>query len=293
MYRNAAGAKCKIAGIVSAVILILAAAVPAAAQTSNNRSVTLAERQLLLIERMTNSALLAALGIDASPSLNAIHWSRNRFDGMQRDLRQGDPNVGLEATTEPKILEKLDLANLRWQRYDEIFGEIVKSKKASKAQIGALTASHKDTVQALGQMVDSYEYFIFGGQHHSILSSTINGTGQLRASTQLVLRCLMTTAYNEYAASDREQLTQATKDFDRTMNGLLRGDEERRLLPAATREIKTELMKVFEMWKEIRPILQAASVGEAVTKKQIATVAKAANDMAVPLTLVLIMYLSV
>jgi len=292
MYTNAARGNLKIAGIFSVVILILAAS-PAQAQTSNNRSFMLAERQLLLIERMTNSALFAALGIDASSGLNSIHWSRDRFDRMQRDLREGDPNVGLSPTTEPKILEKLDSADARWRQYAAIFGKIVKSGKVSQAQVRALTASHGNTVEALNQMVDSYEYFVFGGRHHSILTSTINGTGQLRASTQLVLRCLMTTAYHEYPTQEREMLAQATKNFDRTMNGLLHGDTERRLLPAATQEIKGELMKVFAMWKEVRPILQAAATGRAVTKKQIATVAQRANDMAVPLTLVLIMYLSV
>ena len=292
MYTNAVRGNLKFAGIFSVVILILAAS-PAQSQTSNNRSFTLAERQLLLIERMTNSALLAALGIDASPGLNSIHWSRDRFDRMQRDLRKGDPYLGLRPTTEPQILETLGRADLQWQQYDSIFGKIVTAASASKAQIRALTASHANTIEALSQMVDSYEYFIYGGGHHSILSSTINGTGQLRASTQLVLRRLMMAAYSEYAEQDREQLAQSTRDFDQAMKGLLRGDIERRLLPAATPEIKSELLKVQVMWKEIRPILHSAAAGQAVTKKQIATVAKAANDMAVPLTLALIMYLSV
>ena len=47
------------------------------------------------------------------------------------------------------------------------------------------------------------------------------------------------------------------------------------------------------MWIEVRPILEQASAGIAVTKAQIAVVAKSANDMAVPLTMALIMYLSV
>ncbi len=296
MDTNAAGGTLKIAGLFSAIILILAAS-PAAAQLQtqpqNHRSFTLAERQLLLIERMTNSALLAALGIDASPRLSSIHWSRNRFDRMQRDLREGDPYVGLSPTTEPDILEPLGRADLQWRQYDVIFGEIVTSKRATKAQIQALTTSHANTIEALRQVVKSYEYFVYGGAHHSILSSTINGTGQLRASTQLVLRGLMMAAYSDYATPDRERLAQSTREFDQTINGLIHGDIERRLLPAATPEIRAELMKVHLMWKDVRPILQSAAAGQAVTKDQIATVAKTANDMAVPLTLVLIMYLSV
>ncbi|MDH3913795.1 MAG: type IV pili methyl-accepting chemotaxis transducer N-terminal domain-containing protein [Rhodospirillales bacterium] len=278
--------------MVSVIILILAAS-PAEAEPNNTRPFTLAERQLLLIERMTNSALLAALGIDASPGLSSIHWSRGRFDRMQTDLREGNPYIGLSPTTEPKILETLDQADSRWRHYDSIFGEIVASGKVSEAQVDALAVSHANMIEALRQMVDSYGYFVYGGRYHSILSSTINGTGRLRASTQLVLRSLMMAAYHDYATEQRQQLAQSTKEFDETINGLIEGNPERRLLPAATREIRGELMKVDEMWTEIRPILERAVAGEAVTKDQIATVARYANDMAVPLTMALMMYLSV
>ena len=103
----------------------------------------------------------------------------------------------------------------------------------------------------------------------------------------------MMAAYNGYAKEQRELLAEFTKEFDETIDGLIRGNPERRLLPAANQEIKEELMKVDRMWKEARPILKAAADGEAVTKDQIAAVAKSANDMAVPLTLTLIMYLTI
>ncbi len=253
----------------------------------------MAERQLLLIERMTNSALLAALGVDASPGLRSIHWSRDRFDRVQTDLRKGNPYIGLRPTSEPEILKSLDQADARWRQYDTIFADIVASRKVSESQMAALSASHVNVTEALKQAVDSYGYFVYGGRYHSILSTTINGTGRLRAGTQMVLRSLMMAAYHDYDAQQRQELERAVKEFEATINGLIDGDPERRLLPAATREIRGELSKVYEMWSEVRPILEQASAGIAVTKAQIAAVAKSANDMAVPLTMALIMYLSV
>lgn len=292
MCVNAVRGNSKIAGIISVIVLILAA-VPAEAKPRNIQSYTLAERQLLLIERMTNSALLTVLGIDASPKLKSIHWSRNRFDKMQTNLLKGNPHLGLRPTTEPKILETLVKTELEWRRYDSVFGKIVKSGKVSKTEISVLTANHASTIEALRQTVESYRYFVNGGRHHSILSSTINGTGRLRSSAQLVLRELMMAAYNEYATDERQKLAQSTKEFDQTINGLIYGDPERGLLAAATDEIKRELLKVHLMWKEVRPILESAAAGKAVTKDKIAAVARSANEMAVPLTIALIMYLNV
>ncbi len=280
----------KCVGIVSGIVLSLAFSV---AEARNIQSFTLAERQLLLIERMTNSALLAALEIDASPRLKSIHWSRNRFDKMQVNLLKGNEHLGLRPTTEPKILEKLEKTELEWRRYNAIFGDIVASGKASKAQIAALTASHGNTIGALRQTVESYRYFVNGGRHHSILSSTINGTGRLRASAQLLLRELLMTAYTKYATPERHKLAESTKEFDRTISGLINGDPGRGLLTAATLDIERELLKVHKMWKEVRPILDTAASGSAVSPDKIAIVARYANKMAVPLTLALIMYLNV
>lgn len=290
MCMNISRTNLKVAGIFSVVILILAA-LPAEAQQSGNRSFTLAGRQWLLIERMTNSALLAALEIEASPSLGSIHWSRDRFDRTQTELRDGDAYLGVSPTTRPEILETLDNVDSRWRRYDVVFQEILTSASVSEAQIRVLAASHAETMEALGQMVDSYEYFVYGGSTHSMLSSAIEGTGDLRASTQLVLRGLLMAAYSGYEMQERQLLIQMMGDFDRTINGLIYGNSELRLLPAPNDEIRDELMKVELMWQEIRPILDSATVGDAATKDEIATVAQRANDMAVPLTKALIMYL--
>ncbi len=292
MGKKASKAKIQIAGLLSAVILVLAVS-PAEANKQNNRSFTMAERQLLLLERMTNSALLAALGIDAAPRLGSIHWSRFRFDTMQKELRQGNPGIGLVPTTKPELVQALDRVDALWRRYDALFVEVAKSKKISREQMTALTASHAETLEALAELVRAYQYFAHGGDHHSILSSTITGTGRLRASTQILLRGLMTAAYGDYAPQDREQLSRMMTSFDEMMQGLLHGSVDLRLLPAATTEIRNELVKVDLMWQEMQPILRATVAGNAVNANDIAKVAQYASDMAVPLTRVLIMYLTI
>ncbi len=279
------------AGLVSLAVFTVASGAQAAQQ--NQRSFTLAERQLLLIERMTNSALLAAFGIEVSPSLNSIHWSHKRFDKMQVELREGNPYSGLVPTTRPEPLENLGRVDVQWRQYNSIFSEIMTARSASKEQIGALTRAHEATVTELYKMVTSYEYYALGGRHHTMLTGTITGTGRLRAKTQRVLRGLMTVAYSEYGEEERTRLRGMVEDFDLFINGLIDGNFEQKLLPAANEEIRGELAKVQRMWLEIRPILQSTAAGNTVTKEHVVTVAKAANDMAVPLTMVLIMYMSI
>lgn len=291
MYRNGFGGKFGLAGLLTAVILILAA-LPADARSEANRSLTLAGRQWLLIERMTNSALLAALGIDVSPSLSSVHWSRDRFDRMQGLLRDGDPHLGMSPTARPEIVESLDQVDFHWVRYDAVFNDIAASPGVSQVQIRRLTESHATTIEAVGRMVDTFEYFVNGGTGHSVLSPTIDGVGQLRARTQQVLRGLLTVAYDEDRVEHRHALAQWTMDFDRMLNGLINGDPELHLLSAPTEDIRVELLTVYGMWNQVQPILESAVDGRAVTRDEIAVVAQSANEMAVPLTMALLMYQS-
>ena len=270
-----------------AIILMLLAAAPLEARADGHRSFAMAGRQWLLIERMTNSALLAALEVAASPSMNSVHWSRDRFDRTHSELLTEDR----QSPGRPEIVTALDRVDSQWRQYDRIFSEIAGAGRISSDQIRSLTDSHAATVDALGQMVDAYQFYVHGGSSHSILSATIDEAGKLRAHTQSVLRALLMVAYTE-SEPDRQRLIQSTQEFNRILMGLIHGDGDLRLLPAPTREIRDELMKVDRMWKEALPVLEAAARGNAVTNDQIAAVAQYSNDMAVPLTMALLMYLS-
>ena len=271
------------------MILVLAT-VPEQARADGNRSFAMAGRQWLLIERMINSALLAALEVPASPSMRSVHWSRNRFDQTHAELLVGDQRQG--GSVRPEILDALQRVDAQWRRYDAIFSGLSAGGTITDEQVRQLTSSHADTIAALNQMVDAYQHYIHGGRNHSILSSTIDETGRLRAHTQRVLRSLLMVVYERGAESDRRRLTQSTGEFDRVLNGLIHGDSELRLIQAPTAEILDELLVVERMWHEVLPILEAAGNGETVSGEQIATVAQYANDMAVPLTMALLMYLS-
>ncbi len=274
------------------LFIAILATVPAEARSDANRSFTLAGRQWLLLEMMTNSALLAALGVEASPSLASIHWSRDRFDTVQYELRVGDERLGLRPATRPEIVDRLDRVDARWRRYDSIFGEIRDSSSITQEQIQALAVSHAELTESLMRMVETFEYYVDGGRSHTMLSSTVNGLGRLRAQTQQVLRGLLTVAYDGGSGQERDSLIRSANEFNQTLAGLINGDPSRLLLRPPTPEIGDELRKVDRLWREAQPILNAAASGTSVSPEEIAAAARYSSEMAVPLTMALLMYLS-
>ena len=83
---------------------------------------------------------------------------------------------------------------------------------------------------------------------------------------------------------------QTTRAFDRTLNGLIHGDAELRLLPAANADIRAELAKVQLLWGEIQPILAGIAVGAPVDQRTITTVSRNAGRMIAPLNTTSLMY---
>lgn len=274
-----------------AICLILTPA-PALARSDDSKAFTLAGRQWLLIESMTNSVLLAALGVDASPSLGSAHWSQSRFHQKLQDLNFGNPGLGLSPATRPGIVNAITTVENNWRRYDAIFNEIVESPQITRQQIQALLQMHGETTVALQEMVDAFQHYVHGGSNHTLLSSTIEGVGKMRAQTQLVLRGLLTVAYENGTAEPRQLLIQATGEFETTLRGLINGDLQTLLLSPPTSEIAEQLSQVDELWRQTRPILDTVAAGKTATSEEIAVVAGHVGDMAVPLTMTLLMYLS-
>lgn len=282
-----------IVGILACVALIIVA-VPADARSEFNRSINLAARQWLLVEQMTNGAMLAVLGIDTERNVREVRSARDLFSRSMRGLRSGDVELGLTATTSPEVVSELARVEAFWPRYDQtlqaILTSLTASSEVSERRIRELSEIHALMIEAVGQAADAFEEFSTGGDAHSILSTTLNGSGQLRTHSQLMLGELLAIAYHANEEQNRQQLGQATLEFDRTLTGLIQGDPELRLLPAPNDQIRAELAKIQRLWSEIQPILDRVAAGGNVDQQSITMVSRYTGRMIGPLNLASLMY---
>lgn len=280
-------------GLLACLALSLAAP-PADARSDLNRSINLAAGQWLLVEQMTNGAMLAALGIDADQNIRGVREARDQFSRTLRGLRYGDHELGLVRASQEEILDALARVEAVWPRYDQQIQTIIVSLHGpggiDEAQIGNLSVLHAQMTEALDPAIAVFREYSYGGDTHSILTTTLNGSVDLRSRTQLILRELLAIAHRQDEEQNRRQLSRDAQDFHRTLSGLIHGDLERRLLPAATDEIRAELAKVQQLWAEIEPILAGIAAGGAVDQRSIATVSRHTDRMIGPLTQTSLMY---
>lgn len=293
MRTHTAKPMCRTAGILAGVALTLIA-LPADAQSGANRSVNLAARQSLLVEQMTNGAMLAVLGIDPNENIRAVRSSRDLFNSTLHGLRNGDDELGLSATTTPEVLDELLRVEALWPRYDRTLQAIITpletSADVTERQVRELSDIHTVIIAAVDRSTDVFERYSLGGAHHSIRSTTLNGAGQLRTQSQLMLGQLLAIAYDDRGEQNRPLLGEAARDFDRTLTGLIEGDPELRLLAAPTDEIRAEMAKVRRLWIEVRPILERVAAGASADEQSITTISRHTRRMIGPLNMTAFMY---
>ncbi len=281
------------AGLLACLALSLATP-PADARSDLDRSLNLAAGQWLLVEQMTNGAMLAALGIDAEQNIRGVREARDQFSRTLRGLRYGDSELGLTGASEEEILDELTRVEAVWPRYDQLIQTIIVSLHGpggiDEDQISDLSVFHGQMTEALDRAIAVFREYAYGEYTHSILTTTLHGSVELRSRTQLILGELLAIAYRQDEMQNRRLLGRSTREFDRTLNGLIHGDLERRLLPAATDEIRAELAKVQQLWAEIQPILAGVAAGGSVDQGSIATVSRHTDRMIGPLTQTSLMY---
>jgi hypothetical protein len=212
------------------------------------------------------------------------------FGHTHAALRDGDHELGLPETSQPDVLEALDRVADHWSDFDAVIGDIIASSTVTDEQVKQLTNLNPRLIQATERMVDSYELNARGGQGHTILSLTINVSARQHMLSVRMLRQASLIAYGYQVERQRAELVQTYDEFERTLNGLIRGDAELRLIAAPTPEIAAELEKVQRIWMRILPIIESAAAGRALEQDPISQIARFTARMGDPISVAVLMY---
>lgn len=139
-------------GVLIGIALILMAS-PANARSNLDRSVGLASQQWQLVDRITKSTMLAALGFNTERGVRAIEEARDLFSRRLRGLRGGDAELGLVATTAPEALNQIARLEAIWPRYDAtlrtIITELRTAPEVDESHIRDLTDIHALIIEAI------------------------------------------------------------------------------------------------------------------------------------------------
>jgi hypothetical protein len=262
-------------GIFSAAVAV-AFLDPAAAEEQNQRQrmISLTESQTMLAQKMGKELLLVALGIDKKGNLDNLEASRALFERTLRALREGDGELGLLGSRNPDFLEGLSKVGELWLLYDATIRRSTTSNAITADQVGTVDDLSRPISDAVKEAVEVLHEEARQANLISMLDTTIHLAAHQVALTQQMSKEFLLIVYGHETAKNRKSLSDSMALFDQTLEGLINGDPELRLLPAPNPDIKAQLRTAGRIWDDFRPLLSAAVRGGGVDRSSIDQVAR-------------------
>lgn len=236
-------------------------------------TLNLAGGQRMLSQRMSKELLLIALGYNKRENLRNLRSSHEKFERVLRGLHFGDTDLALLAAEDKDVLDNLERVEEIWPLFETALTESMAGGKVSRDSVGLISDLSLPLLRAMEETVEAYEVAATTGALFSMIEIAIGHGGHLRTLSQKMTKEFLLVTYGESAEQNRERLKGSMEDFQKTLDGLVSGDPELRLIPAPTNELQAQLRAVRRTWQECKPLLDLAISGEQPNEDQLADMA--------------------
>jgi len=218
--------------------------------------INLAGKQRMLTQKMSKDILLIGKGVYVDDTKISLKASAELFEKTLKGLAVGDASLGLPETTDKAILAQLDKVGELW----DLFRKNVDAVLAGDASKSIMERVAKQNLPLLKEMNKAVQMYadMSGSNLEPAMAATINLAGKQRMLTQKMTKELFLCANDIDADANQVNLKKTAALFERTLAGLLDGDEELGLPGTEDEAIRDQLRLVDILWSEYKPILFAA-----------------------------------
>ncbi|MEH0018042.1 MAG: type IV pili methyl-accepting chemotaxis transducer N-terminal domain-containing protein [Desulfobacter sp.] len=237
----------------------------------------LAGKQRMLSQKMSKEVLLVNLNYEKEKNLENLKATAALFDKTLKGLRNGDASLGLPPTVSRRILRQIDKkVQPIWDAFHASTMAVLADRSVNGVQLQAVAQKNLPLLSEMNKCVKLYEKDAAkaGLKANPGLAVAINLAGKQRMLTQKMSKEFFLIASDYEVESNRLNLQETYRLFERTLNGLLDGDATLGLSGTSDEVIRAQLMKVQGMWDKFKPSV-AVAVKEtgAIPKDKLAMVA--------------------
>jgi hypothetical protein len=259
--------------LISILLFILPAICLAQGPTAAEYGVVLnlSGKQRMLTQKMSKEMMLIALNHEAELNQKNLAATSSLFDKTLKGLRDGDRELQLPPTVSKRIIKQLDKINTKyWQGYHGLVKIVLAKQKVTKEQVTELSQANLPLLKQMNKCVKLYEKDASkaGLKSDPGLAVTINLSEKQRMLTQKMSKEFLLIAYGHEVADNKLNLMETANLFDRTLLGLMDGDETLDLPGTKNEKIRGQLKVVMELWRSFKPIIDAAIDPKSTTIKQ-------------------------
>ena len=223
-------------------------------------SINLAGKQRMLIQKITKEALLIHANLDKKANIDNLRKSSKLFNDTLNGLISSDKSFGLIATEDKSIQKQLKAIDNLWKPFHNEIDKIL-SGKAEESSYEFLEKHNMNLLKEMNIAVGMYS-----SQNRSNsklkLANDINLAGKQRMLTQRMGKDLLAIKNNLDKETHIKDFKKSKELFSKTLNGLLHGDKELKLVGTKLPNIIKQLNLVDKEWKSMQPILDSALKGK-------------------------------
>ncbi len=229
--------------------------------------INLSGRQRMLTQKMSKEALLIALEVEPEKNRRNLERTMALFERTLVGLISGDAGLKLAKAPNARIAAQLGVVMDLWKK----FRPLVKRVAAGHADRATLERIARDNLPLLAEMNRAVKMFEkAAGADTAELAVVINLSGRQRMLTQKMTKEYLLAALDIDRTVNRRNLMKTAALFDRTLRGLLDGDDAQDIPPTTDPSIRAQLGKVVKLWQGFRPLL-----GRPATRENLLSVAHA------------------
>ncbi|MCP3850078.1 MAG: hypothetical protein GY694_07570 [Gammaproteobacteria bacterium] len=217
----------------------------------------LSGKQRMLTQKMSKEVMLVALNIDKDKNLDNLNNTSDLFDKTLKGLRNGNADLKLPVTSSKRILRQLDKIDELWATFYPKVQEVIANKSVSKEQVDFIAKNNLPLLKNMNKAVGLYEKDAKKGGLKSApgLAATINLAGKQRMLTQKMSKEFLLVAYGYDTENNKLSLLETYSLFERTLKGLLDGDDTLGLPGTKEQTIRDQLAVVDGLWTDFKPIV--------------------------------------
>ena len=238
----------------------------------------LSGKQRMLTQKMSKEMMLVALDVDKAANLANLEKTSALFDKTLKGLRNGSDKLRLPPTSSKRILRQLDKIDTIWADFHPVVKQVLTDQAVTQEQVAVVAEKNLPLLKEMNKAVGLYDKDAKKGGLKAApgLAATINLSGKQRMLTQKMSKEFLLVAYGHNRDDNKLALLETYSLFERTLKGLLDGDDTLGLPGTEPQPIRDQLGVVDGLWQKFKPIVEYGAAHDTgdIPRDKIETLAK-------------------
>ncbi len=224
--------------------------------------INLAGRQRMLTQKMSKEIILIALNVEPKRNRERLKKTSDMFDQTINGLSRGDKALNLSGATDPSIISQIKKIKKHWEKFNKHVQSTIKSKTIKKDSLLYIINENISLLSQSHKLVLLYKQSITRelAPVEKNLRNIIDLAGKQRMLTQKMTKEKILIIGGLKVEDNKKLLLKSVALFDRTLNGLIKGDKNLKLPGVTDPDLKRQLLRVKSIWNELKPLYKKDNI---------------------------------